>query len=103
MFAWGGARLQPPENQYPLRVEMTPYLQDYRATLLRHPATKWAANIHRLHSGRSAEVSRLLPPREERPMNWPLVIAIGMSLAGAAIHGIVGDRRRRGGPRSPRH
>ena len=25
------------------------------------------------------------------PMNWPLVIASGMSLVGAAIHGIVGD------------
>ena len=24
-------------------------------------------------------------------MNWPLVIASGMSLVGAAIHGIVGD------------
>jgi len=53
-----GALLQPPEIQYPLRVELPPYLQDYRATLLRHPATQWAANIYRLHRGRSAEVSR---------------------------------------------
>jgi glutathione S-transferase len=50
--------LQPPEIQYPLRVELPPYLQDYRATLLPHPATQWAAGIYRLHRGRSAEVSR---------------------------------------------
>ncbi len=29
---------QPPEIQYPLRVELPPYLQEYRAALLRHPA-----------------------------------------------------------------
>jgi glutathione S-transferase len=50
--------LQPPEIQYPLRVELPPYLQDYRATLLQHPATQWAAGIYRLHRGRSAEVPR---------------------------------------------
>jgi glutathione S-transferase len=50
--------LQPPEIQYPLRVELPPYLQDYRAALLRHPATQWAAGIYHLHRGRSAEVSR---------------------------------------------
>ena len=49
--------LQPPEIQYPLRVELPAYLQDYRATLLQHPATQWAAGIYRLHRGRSAEVS----------------------------------------------
>jgi glutathione S-transferase len=53
-----GALLQPPEIQYPLHVELPPYLQDYRATLLKHPATQWAAGIYRLHRGRSAEVSR---------------------------------------------
>jgi glutathione S-transferase len=53
-----GPLLQPPEIQYPLRVELPPYLQDYRATLLQHPATQWAAGIYRLHRGRSAEVSR---------------------------------------------
>ena len=51
-----GALLQPPEIQYPLRVDLPPYLQDYRATLLQHPATQWAAGIYRLHRGRSAEV-----------------------------------------------
>jgi hypothetical protein len=51
-----GALLQPPEIQYPLRVELPSYLQDYRATLLRHPATQWATNIYRLHRGRSAQV-----------------------------------------------
>ena len=50
--------LQPPEIQYPLRVDLPPYLQDYRATLLQHPATQWAADIYRLHRGRSAEVPR---------------------------------------------
>ena len=53
-----GALLQPPEIQYPLRVELPPYLQDYRATLLRHPATQWAADIYRLHRGGSAAVPR---------------------------------------------
>src|SRR5262249_35155860 len=53
-----GVLLQPPEIQYPLRVELPPHLQDYRATLLPHPPMKWAANVHRLHRGRSAEVSR---------------------------------------------
>ncbi len=50
--------LQPPEIQYPLRVELPPYLRDYRATVLRHPATQWAAGIYRLHRGLSAEVPR---------------------------------------------
>jgi glutathione S-transferase len=50
--------LQPPEIQYPVRVELPPYLQNYRATLLRHPAARWAAEIYRLHRGHSAEVSR---------------------------------------------
>ena len=53
-----GALLQPPEIQYPLQVELPPYLQDYRATLLRHPATQWAAGIYRLHRGHSAEVPK---------------------------------------------
>jgi len=48
--------LQPPEIQYPLRVELPPYLHDYRAALLQHPAAQWAADIYRLHRGRSAEV-----------------------------------------------
>jgi glutathione S-transferase len=51
-----GPLLQPPEIQYPLRVELPPYLQDYRAVQLRHPAMQWAADIYRLHRGRSAEV-----------------------------------------------
>ncbi len=53
-----GALLQLPEIQYPLRVELPPYLQDYRAKLLRHPATQWVAGIYRLHRGGSAAVSR---------------------------------------------
>jgi glutathione S-transferase len=53
-----GPGLQPPEIQYPLQVELPPYLQDYRATFLQHPAAQWAANIYRLHRGQSAEVSR---------------------------------------------
>ena len=50
--------LQPPEIQYPLRIEQPPYLQDYRARLLEHPATQWAAGIYRLHRSRSAQVSQ---------------------------------------------
>jgi glutathione S-transferase len=50
--------LQPPEIQYPLRVELPPYLQDYRATLLDHPAARWAVGIYRLHRGLSAEIPR---------------------------------------------
>ena len=49
--------LQPPEIQYPLRVELPSYLREYRATLLQHPAAQWAADIYRLHRSRSAEVS----------------------------------------------
>ena len=52
------ALLELPEIQYPLHVELPSYLQDYRATLLRHPATQWAAGIYRLHRGRSAGVSQ---------------------------------------------
>jgi glutathione S-transferase len=40
-----GVLLQPPEIQYPLRVELPPYLQDYRATLLQHPAMQWVSDI----------------------------------------------------------
>src|SRR5262245_51483304 len=50
--------LQPPEIQYPLRVELSPYLKDYRATLLRHPAAQWAAGIYRLDRGYSAEIAK---------------------------------------------
>jgi len=52
------ALVQPPEIQYPLRVELPPYLKDYRATLLRHPAAQWAAGIYRLHRGYSAEIAK---------------------------------------------
>jgi glutathione S-transferase len=50
--------LQPPESQYPLRVELPPYLQEYRDAVMRHPAALWAVGIYRLHRGRSAEVQR---------------------------------------------
>jgi hypothetical protein len=53
-----GPALQPPEIQYPLRVELPTYLRDYRTGLLRHPAMQWAAGIYRLHRGSSAEVPR---------------------------------------------
>ena len=56
-----GPLLQPREIQYPRQVELPPYLQDYRATLLRHPAAQWAASIYRLHRGRSAEVPKRSP------------------------------------------
>ena len=50
--------LQPPEIQYPMSVELPPYLQDYRAKLLAHPATQWALDVYRRHRGHSAEVPR---------------------------------------------
>jgi glutathione S-transferase len=50
--------LQPPEIQYPLRLELPAYVRDYHAALLQHPAAQWAASIYRLHRGHSAEVSR---------------------------------------------
>ena len=50
--------LQPPEIQYPLRVALPPYLEDYRAAALEHPTMRWAASIYRLHRGRSAEIPR---------------------------------------------
>jgi glutathione S-transferase len=52
-----GVLLQPPEIQYPLRVELPLYLKDYRATLVPHPAAQWAAGIYRLHRGYSAEIA----------------------------------------------
>ena len=58
-----GPLLQPPEIQYPLRVELPPYLQEYRATVLCHAAVRWAADIYRLHRGCSAAVPR--PSRRE--------------------------------------
>jgi len=53
-----GALLQPREIQYPVQVELPPYLQDCCATLLQHPAAHWAAGIYRLHRGRSAEIPK---------------------------------------------
>jgi glutathione S-transferase len=53
--------LQPPEIQYPLRVELPPDIQDYRAALLRHPAAQWALDIYRQHRGGSMEVRRKAP------------------------------------------
>jgi glutathione S-transferase len=50
--------LQPPEIQYPLKVELPLYLENYRTTLLRHPAAQWAADIYRLHRGYSAEIAK---------------------------------------------
>ncbi len=50
---------QPPEIQYPLRVELPPYLQEYRDAVMRHPAARWALGVYRRHRGQSAEISRL--------------------------------------------
>src|SRR5262249_53979159 len=49
---------QPPEIQYPLRVELPPYVQEYRDSLMRHPAAQWSLGVYRQHRGRSAEVPR---------------------------------------------
>jgi glutathione S-transferase len=48
--------LQPAEMQYPMRVELPPYLREYRDRLLEHPATQWATGIYRNHRSTSAEV-----------------------------------------------
>ncbi|HUP91052.1 MAG TPA: glutathione S-transferase domain-containing protein [Solimonas sp.] len=58
-----GALIQPPEIQYPLRVERPAYLEEYRASVLRHPAAQWAEGIYRQHRGQSAEVARRATPR----------------------------------------
>lgn len=50
--------LQPPGIQYPHGIELPPYLADYRATVLRHPAAQWAFELYRTHRGSSAAVSR---------------------------------------------
>jgi hypothetical protein len=41
-----------------LQVELPPYLREYRAGVLRHPAARWALDIYRLHRGHSAEVPK---------------------------------------------
>ena len=53
-----GPLLQPPEIQYPLQLQLPPYLEDYRTKLLQYPAVQWAAGIYRLHRGHSAEIAR---------------------------------------------
>jgi glutathione S-transferase len=50
---------QPPEIQYPLRVELPPYLREYRDAVMRHPAAQWTLDVYRQHRGRSAEVPRV--------------------------------------------
>jgi glutathione S-transferase len=53
-----GALVRPPELQYARKAQLPSYIEAYRATLLRHPATQWAKNIYRLHRGPSAEILR---------------------------------------------
>ncbi|MGH8515947.1 MAG: glutathione S-transferase family protein [Panacagrimonas sp.] len=50
--------LQPPQIQYPLEVELPPYLREFRENTVRHPACAWAREIHRLHRGVSVEAPR---------------------------------------------
>jgi glutathione S-transferase len=50
---------QPPEIQYPRRVELPPYLQEYHDAVMRHLAAQWTLEVYRQHRGRSAEVPRL--------------------------------------------
>ena len=50
---------QPPEIQYPLRVELPPYLREYRDAVMRHPAAQWTLDVYRQHRGRSAGVPRV--------------------------------------------
>lgn len=51
--------LQPPQLQYPIEVELPPYLREFREKLLPHPAFEWARGIYRMHRGVSAEAPRL--------------------------------------------
>lgn len=48
--------MQPPEIQYPIHAELPPYLQEYRDSIMQHPAAHWAMGIYRQHRGHSAEV-----------------------------------------------
>jgi glutathione S-transferase len=50
-----GPILRPPEIQYPLQVELPPYIKEYRASILAHPAAQWATGIYRLHRGQNYE------------------------------------------------
>jgi len=56
-----GPVLQPPEVQYPMRVQLPSCVKQYRASVLKHPASQWAAGIYRLHRGPSAETPRVAP------------------------------------------
>ncbi len=58
---------QPPEIQYPLRVELPRYLQDYRDGMLRHPAVQWTLGVYRQHRARSAEVTQRSAPPTTSP------------------------------------
>ena len=50
--------LQPKQIQYPIRITWPGYMEEYRASVVRHPAAQWAAEIFRRHRGVSAEVHR---------------------------------------------
>jgi hypothetical protein len=39
-------------------IELPPYLADYRARILQHPAAQWAVGVYRRHRGSPVEVSR---------------------------------------------
>src|SRR5262249_57077166 len=88
------AVLQPPEIQYPLQVEWPAYLQDFRATLLRHPAAEWAAGIYGRHRGRSAEVSRRSAQRDT-PADPPAAASQGQA-GGRACARMSGQRAAHG-------
>lgn len=49
---------QPVQIQYPLQVELPDYIQQWRADLLKHPASQWALGIYAKHRGTSAEIPR---------------------------------------------
>lgn len=52
------AMIRLPDMQYRQTVVLPPYMEDYRASLLAHPASKWATPIYRKHRGSSAQVRR---------------------------------------------
>lgn len=60
------ALIRPPGLQYRQTVELPPYIEDYRARLMAHPASQWAARIYQHHRGSSAQVSRRADHEDKR-------------------------------------
>lgn len=53
-----GVLLRPPELEYPSRVALPPYVEEYRAGVMEHPAARWAMEVYRRCRGVSAAIRR---------------------------------------------